>query len=107
MSEVPEGLRSISNGKILLSKLLGKGGFGEVYQGVQASDGTPVAVKIERNMGRNSFLFRLYCCSFSFSLHKVVGIAPNRCCLLGGIIHALGDSLGTVDPCFRESTTRE
>ncbi|KEG06830.1 putative protein kinase, putative,casein kinase I [Trypanosoma grayi] len=47
---------TLFQGKFKLSRLLGKGGFGEVYAGVQVSTGEPVAVKLERIKGR-CFLF--------------------------------------------------
>lgn len=52
----PSAPASIFQGKFTLDKLLGKGGFGEVWQGTQVSTGERVALKLERNSGR-SFLF--------------------------------------------------
>ncbi|KPI83858.1 putative protein kinase putative casein kinase I [Leptomonas seymouri] len=49
-------IKSIFQGRFLLIKLLGKGGFGEVYAAVQTSNNEVVAVKMEKNT-RNSFLF--------------------------------------------------
>lgn len=56
MSSSQKAPSSIFQGKFTLDKLLGKGGFGEVWQGTQVSSGERVALKLERNSGR-SFLF--------------------------------------------------
>lgn len=50
-------IKSIFQGRFVLTKLLGKGGFGEVYAAIQTSNNELVAVKMEKNNGRNSFLF--------------------------------------------------
>ncbi|CCW64794.1 unnamed protein product [Phytomonas sp. EM1] len=49
--------QSIFQGRFLLTKLIGKGGFGEVYEGIQTSNNDAVAIKMERNTGKPSFLF--------------------------------------------------
>lgn len=56
-SDVAPATKSIFQGRFVLTKLLGKGGFGEVYAATQASNNEVVAVKMEKNNGRNSFLF--------------------------------------------------
>ncbi|KPA75629.1 putative protein kinase putativecasein kinase I [Leptomonas pyrrhocoris] len=56
-SDVAPAIKSIFQGRFLLTKLLGKGGFGEVYAAVQTSNNEMVAVKMEKNSGHNSFLF--------------------------------------------------
>lgn len=56
---MPENLvnKSIFQGRFILTRLLGKGGFGEVYAAIQTSNNEVVAVKLEKNTGKNSFLF--------------------------------------------------
>lgn len=61
-SKVPEPqpqpqTRSIFAGRFILTRLLGKGGFGEVWAGIQTSTNEQVAVKLEEDVGKNSFLF--------------------------------------------------
>ncbi|KAG5486655.1 hypothetical protein CUR178_08022 [Leishmania enriettii] len=57
LSEPAPAIKSIFQGRFFLTKLIGKGGFGEVYAAVQTSNNEVVAVKMEKNNGRNSFLF--------------------------------------------------
>lgn len=57
MPDSPHTTKSIFQGRFVLTRLLGKGGFGEVYAGIQTSNDEPVAVKLEKITGRSSFLF--------------------------------------------------
>ncbi|ESL08818.1 protein kinase [Trypanosoma rangeli SC58] len=69
------GIITLFQGKFRLDRLLGKGGFGEVYAGVQVSTGEPIAAKLEWNRG----------CRFLFHEARVMqdiqNSTPNRALL--------------------------
>lgn len=52
--EVP---RILFGGRFRVQALLGSGGFGDVYRGIQESTKLPVAIKLEKITSRASFLF--------------------------------------------------
>lgn len=52
--EVP---RMLFGGRFRIQSLLGSGGFGDVYRGIQESTKSPVAIKMEKITSRASFVF--------------------------------------------------
>lgn len=49
--------RTLFGGRFRVQSLLGSGGFGDVYRGIQESTKSPVAIKMEKITSRASFLF--------------------------------------------------
>ena len=52
--------KSIINGKYLIEHKIGQGSFGEIFQGVNISTNSEVAIKIEANEGAYSQLMYEY-----------------------------------------------
>lgn len=49
--------RTLFGGRFSIEDTLGSGGFGEVYRGIQESNGAAVAIKMEKIKSNSSFLF--------------------------------------------------